>query len=178
MWHRFAFELRPVGELVCRALAAQTVANEKMNPTMTQVSGSAIDFTRRFIPERLTPLFHTPAYSRLSDEQRLRYNQLHGCYLNEQTIFFESAMARHILNHFASRKLPAGLAGELPCFIAEEAEHSEMFRQLNRRCLAEVYAKRGPLNHRAHREINLGGVGNRGGGPECCSRQASQAESA
>ena len=108
---------------------------------MTQISESPIDFTRRFIPERLTPLFHTPAYSRLSVEQRLRYNQLHGCYLNEQTIFFESAMARHILNHFAARGLPGGLADGLPCFIAEEAAHSEMFRQLNRRCLPEIYAK-------------------------------------
>ena len=59
-----------------------------------------IDFSRRFIPDRLTPLYHTPVYAQLSDAQRLRYNQLHASYFNEQTIFFESAMAQHILHEF------------------------------------------------------------------------------
>ena len=99
-----------------------------------------IDFSKRFIPERLTPLYHTPVYARLTDVQRLRYNQLHASYLNEQTIFFESAMAQHILRCFVSRKLPDGLANGLLTFIAEETEHSKMFRELNRQCLPKVYA--------------------------------------
>ncbi len=93
------------------------------------------------MPERLMPLYHTPVYAQLSDVQRLRYNQLHASYFNEQTIFFESAMAQHILRCFVSRKLPDGLANGLRTFITEEAEHSAMFRELNRRCLPEVYAK-------------------------------------
>src|SRR4051794_28226207 len=101
----------------------------------------AIDFSKRFIPERLTPLYHTSIYTRLSDSQRLRYNQLHASYFNEQTIFFESAMAQHILRCFVTRKLSGDLANGLRTFIAEEAEHSKMFRELNRQCLPEIYAK-------------------------------------
>src|SRR5205085_3045863 len=94
-----------------------------------------IDFTKRFIPERLTPLYHTPIYGQLSLRQRLRYNQLHASYFNEQIIFFESAMAQHILRGFIGGELPDGLAQRLRTFVAEEAQHSEMFRELNRNCL-------------------------------------------
>jgi hypothetical protein len=100
----------------------------------------AIDFSRRFIPERLTPLYHVPIYTQLSHGQRLRYNQLHALYLNEQTIFFESAMAQPLLRSFISRKTPVFLANGLRNFIAEEAKHSKMFRELNRRCLPGIYA--------------------------------------
>lgn len=100
-----------------------------------------IDFTKRFIPERLTPLYHTPAYARLSPGQRLRYNQLHAAYFNEQTIFFESAMAQYILRGFLQRRLPEGLAAGLRTFIAEESEHSQMFRALNRNGWPERYAR-------------------------------------
>src|SRR5258708_15767223 len=99
-----------------------------------------IDFTKRFIPERLTPLYHTPAYARLSIEQRLRYNQLHASYFNEQTIFFESNMAQHILRALIKRRLPDGLADGLHTFVGEEAQHSQMFRGLNRKCAPERYA--------------------------------------
>jgi hypothetical protein len=100
-----------------------------------------IDFSRRFMPEKLTPFFFTPAYGTLTEEQKLRYNQLHACYFNEQTIFFESAMARCILRDFLAQKLPGGLAEGLQVFISEEAEHSEMFRKLNRSCRPNIYSK-------------------------------------
>ncbi len=100
-----------------------------------------VDFSKRFIPEHLTPLYHTSAYAQFTDVQKLRYNQLHASYFNEQTIFFESAMAQHILRCFITRKLPDGLANGLRTFIAEEAEHSKMFRELNRQCLPEIYAQ-------------------------------------
>ena len=104
-------------------------------------SPEPIDFSRPFIPEQLTPLYYTSVYARLSDEQRLRYNQLHSFYFNEQTIFFESAMARYILGDFVPRELPLGLAEGLRTFVAEEAEHSQMFRDLNRRCCPNIYSK-------------------------------------
>ncbi|HEY3914056.1 MAG TPA: diiron oxygenase [Verrucomicrobiae bacterium] len=105
------------------------------------MSDVAINFSRRFIPEHLTPLRHTASYAKLSEEQRLRYNQLHSLYLNEQTIFFESAMAQYILRDFAARELPDGLGEGLRTFFAEEAEHSKMFRELNRLCRPDIYAK-------------------------------------
>jgi len=93
------------------------------------------------MPEHLTPLYHAPGYKRLSEGQRLRYNQLQATYFNEQTIFFESAMARPILTGLLSRKLPAELTRGLKMFIAEEAEHSRMFRELNHRCSPERYGQ-------------------------------------
>ncbi|HEY1661062.1 MAG TPA: diiron oxygenase [Verrucomicrobiae bacterium] len=99
-----------------------------------------VDYSKLFIPERFTPLFHTPVYAQLSNSQRLRYNQLHASYFNEQTIFFESAMAQYILRAFISRKLPKSLADGLRTFVAEESAHSKMFRELNLRCLQEIYA--------------------------------------
>ncbi len=44
---------------------------------------------KRFIPERLTPLPFTPAWSALNPAEQLRYNQLHGLFFHEQIIFFE-----------------------------------------------------------------------------------------
>ena len=99
-----------------------------------------VDFSKRFIPERLTPLFHAPVYQQLSDQERLHYNQLHASYFIEQTIFFESAMAQQILRSICSPKLPDNLIASVRKFIAEEIEHSEMFRQLNRKCIPMAYA--------------------------------------
>jgi len=100
---------------------------------------SSIDVSRRFMPDLLTPLYYTTTFSRLSAEQRLRYNQLHAGYVLEQTIFFESVMARQILRYYASCPLPDGWAEGLLEFIAEEERHSEMFRTLNRRCAPQTY---------------------------------------
>jgi hypothetical protein len=102
---------------------------------------SSIDVSRRFMPDSLTPLYYTTTFSRLSAEQRLRYNQLHAGYVLEQTIFFESVMARQILRYYASCPLPDGWAEGLLEFIAEEERHSEMFRALNRRCAPQTYAR-------------------------------------
>lgn len=113
-------------------------------PTATTSSATpaTIDFSRPFLPEKLTPLFHTPAYATLTAAQRLRYNQLHALYFNEQTLFFEQALARNVLGHFLARPLPGPLRADLENFLAEEHRHSEMFRRLNRRCAPEFYARR------------------------------------
>jgi hypothetical protein len=100
---------------------------------------SPVERSTYFMPERLTPLFHTPLYAQLTDAQRLRYNQFHACYLNEQTMFFEVRMARQLLQSMASMTLPEGLADGLRQFMLEEAQHSKMFRDLNRKCLPEIY---------------------------------------
>lgn len=100
----------------------------------------AIDFSRYFMPERLTPLYHTPCYERLTELQRRCYNQLQAAYLNEQTIFFESVMARPILRSYRRERLTPELADALPKFMAEEAAHSAMFRGLNQRVWPGIYA--------------------------------------
>ena len=108
---------------------------------VSQRAAEAVDLSRRFLPEHLTPLFYTPIYEELSETQKLRYNQLHASYILEQTIFFESSMARHILTQLARTSLPEGWSNGLRTFVEEENRHSQMFRELNRRCLPGHYGE-------------------------------------
>src|SRR5687767_14215247 len=64
-------------------------------------SPSLIDFGKPFLPERLTPLFFTPVYATLNERQRLRYNQMQALYLNEQIVFFETAVGTNMLDALA-----------------------------------------------------------------------------
>lgn len=105
-----------------------------------QVPDTAIDFSRYFVPETFTPLFYTPFYAALSEAQRLRYNQLHGCYCNEQIMFFERFIGENVLPRLQRDRTAASLAPRLGDFLEEERRHTRMFYELNRRCLPEVYA--------------------------------------
>jgi len=100
-----------------------------------------IDFSRQFMPEELTALYHAPAYSALTVVQRLRYNQLSALYFNEQTMFFEKTLARNVLGYFLTRPLPDELKSGLRQFMAEEEQHSAMFRGLNLRCAEAIYRR-------------------------------------
>jgi hypothetical protein len=100
-----------------------------------------IDFSKPFMPEELTPFYHTSGYRLLSGPQRLRYNQLHALYFNEQTMFFEKALARNVLGYFLAQPLPADLKSGLRQFMTEEALHTEMFRGLNQKCAPELYGR-------------------------------------
>lgn len=100
-----------------------------------------IDFSRLFMPETLTPFYHAPGYRLLSEHQRLRYNQLHAMYFNEQTMFFEKALARNVLGYFLAQPLPAELKTGLRQFMLEEEQHTEMFRRLNRDCAPQIYSQ-------------------------------------
>lgn len=102
----------------------------------------AIDFSRWFMPENLTPLYYTQAYAILTEPHRLRYNQLHALYFNEQTMFFERALARNVLGYFLAQPLPDELKSGLAQFMAEEEQHSAMFRNLNQKCAPAIYAAR------------------------------------
>lgn len=101
---------------------------------------ATVDTSRHFIPEPLTPLFHTPGYARLTQDQRRRYNQLHATYVNEQILFFEQALAENILGALLRQSLPSGLRTALGRFRDDEAVHSRMFRELNQRCAPDMYA--------------------------------------
>lgn len=103
-------------------------------PIVTPSSVETVDFSRPFMPEMLTPLYHTPAYRSLTDRQRLRYNQLNALYFNEQIMFFEKALARNVLGYFQRHALPEELKSGLRRFALEEEIHTSMFLELNRRC--------------------------------------------
>ena len=105
----------------------------------TGPDSTCIDHTKRFIAERFTPLFHTSAYCLLPPAARLRYNQLHALYFNEQVTFFEQEMLSPALLALRSASLPANLANGLRDFFDEEQRHTAMFRALNKRCAPELY---------------------------------------
>lgn len=113
-----------------------------MEPAQPAASASAVDFSRRFMPESLTPLFYTAAYATLTAGQQCRYNQLNALYFNEQTVFFETALAQNVLGFFLAGSLPAKVRQQLEQFAREEREHTEMFRRLNSICAPEFYAGR------------------------------------
>ena len=96
---------------------------------------------RPFLPDTLTPLSHTAAYGGLTDEQRLRYNQLHGLYVNEQILLFEESLAGPVLGGLLQMPLPHGLDGSLRHFRDDEARHSTMFRELNRELAPGLYGQ-------------------------------------
>ena len=105
-------------------------------------TADAIDFARRFMPPVLTPLWHTRAHATLTPAQQLRYNQIHALYFNEQTMFFERALAENVLGDFLAGPLRAELREELENFLTEEQRHSAMFHRLNQLCAPEIYRAR------------------------------------
>ena len=99
-----------------------------------------IDFSKHFIPERFTPLWHTPSYAGMTPAQRLTYNQLYAMIVNEQIVLFETALASAVLGKCIAVGVPDTLAHRLRVFIADEARHTEMFRRLNRLAAPGYYA--------------------------------------
>jgi hypothetical protein len=103
------------------------------------IESAAVDHRKRFIPEEFTPLYYTSSYRVLTEEQRLRYNQLQAIYFNEQIIFFETAIGRKVLEALLRLSLPPQLTKGLRQFLEEEQQHTEMFRRLNQQCAPQFY---------------------------------------
>ena len=100
-----------------------------------------IDLHKPFLPEALTPLFFTAAYRSLTDDQRLRYNQLQALYFNEQIAFFESAIGQNVLGALIADASLVDLRPALVQFQVEEQRHTAMFRELNRSAAPRLYAE-------------------------------------
>ena len=100
---------------------------------------AAVDHGKRFIPEEFTPLSYTPSYRVLTEQQRLRYNQLQALYFNEQIMFFEIAIGRNVLEALLRDSLSPQLTKGLRQFLEEEQQHTEMFRRLNQHCAPQFY---------------------------------------
>ncbi len=102
-----------------------------------------IDLDRPFMPENRTQLYFTDVYWRLSDRQRLRYNQLFACRVNEYIMVLESDMVEYflvpLLQHQKVRE-NSDLHLCLEVMIEEERRHYQMFLDLNRRCFPSIYS--------------------------------------
>ncbi len=92
----------------------------------------AIDRTRRFLPESLTPLAHTSVYAELTAPVRLRYNQLFASCYHEHFIHLERMLSQHALPALIARYEGDPLAEKLRTFRNEELVHTEWFHQLHR----------------------------------------------
>ncbi|HXJ60025.1 MAG TPA: diiron oxygenase [Verrucomicrobiae bacterium] len=136
---------------------AKRVLNCESGPVTGQARSEA---TKLFILEEFTPLFHTAEYGSLPDAVRLRYNQLHALYFNEQVAFFEQEMLSPALRALARMALPPPLAKGVREFCEEEQRHTAMFRRLNQQAAPELYARSnyffvgiGPVGRAAVREV-------------------------
>jgi hypothetical protein len=107
-----------------------------------ELETASVDFGKRFIPEEFTPLFYTRSYLALSEEQQLRYNQLHALYFNEQIMFFEATLGQSVLEALLRRPWPGRVTDALRQLRAEEQQHTGMFRRLNQLCAPHLYATR------------------------------------
>ena len=121
-------------------LRAATLAANRSQPVVIE----RMDFSRPFLPEEYTQLFYTPVYRRLSDDQRLRYNQLSGVRTNEFIMTLERDLLERML--MPLRKHPRVVADPdllacLEIMIEEERRHYAGFAALNRHCLPSVFAE-------------------------------------
>ena len=107
-----------------------------------RLSIGKLDFSRPFIPEEFTQLYHSPVYRTLTREQRLRYNQLFAVRTNEYIMMLESDLVDHFLvplRRNRAVRADAALRACLDTMIAEEREHYQGFLALNRLCLPQVF---------------------------------------
>ena len=124
--------------------ALATILKKSRNPgCVTQyLPLGEIDMQKPFLPEDWTQLYYTEIYFTLTDQQRLRYNQLFGGRINEFIMMLESDIVDFFLKPLISnrrvQKIPE-LAACLKVMIEEEERHYQMFQTLNRKCLPAVY---------------------------------------
>lgn len=110
--------------------------SQKLVETVRVVTSKRVEQDRFFMPESLTPLFHTQLYPSLAVEVRRRYNQLHALYVNEQIAYFELSFAPFIEAVAWGRP---ELSQDLKAFVNEERRHSRMFARLNLAAAPEYY---------------------------------------
>src|SRR5437870_5535526 len=110
-----------------------------MQSLMTSVpaferAGTAIDYTKLFVPEEITPLFFMPIHGELSIEQRFRFNQLYTSSFHEQFMNLEKVLVSHLLPPLIKRFQNESLVESLKVFREEEIGHTRMFHDLHLRC--------------------------------------------
>lgn len=102
-----------------------------------------IDSTQYFMPESLTQLYHTPVYSALKNEHRLRYNQLFALRTSEQLMMLEECFIEQVLKQSHKENSGDNTKALLECMKAmvwEETTHYAMFARLNRLAAPRIYA--------------------------------------
>ncbi|MHC5211433.1 MAG: diiron oxygenase [Planctomycetota bacterium] len=140
----------PVGRLTSGAgrsvklLSPRAIGQHRDDPVHRtgQLTLEPVDASLPFVPEAFTQLPFTPLYVTLSRAQRLRYNQLFAIRVTEQVMVFEELFtARMLARLVGHRRVPAELSDCIADMVSEEHFHAELFRELCRACLPDVYAR-------------------------------------
>jgi hypothetical protein len=86
---------------------------------------------------------YLPSFAKLSEEQRLRYNQLFSLGICEQFIWFERDLLNPVLQRVLKKKQVSGeLRAAVIQFIEDEEKHAEMFWRLLERAEPQLYVRR------------------------------------
>ncbi len=96
-----------------------------------------------FIPEQLTVLYYAPIYQTLSLEQRTRYNQLFGLFVNEFILLCEMHFSKAYTALLNAPYLSERRRAEIAQFLVDEACHTQMFTSLNQEVAPELYTDSG-----------------------------------
>jgi hypothetical protein len=109
---------------------------------LTAVSPKPVDRGMPFFPAEHTALYYTSIWQELSVPQQLRYTQLYGLYVNEQTAFFEESLARTVLPALYKNpnRIGTQLAESLKEFEMDERRHTNWFRELNHRIAPDAFS--------------------------------------
>jgi len=101
-----------------------------------------IDHSKLFMPEKLTQLYHIPAYTWLTPPQRLRYNQLFAMRSIEQLMTLEAYFIAMVLKRAkksAHIKSNQELIFCMEEMAKEEEQHYAMFLSLNKHAEPDLY---------------------------------------
>lgn len=127
-----------------KILSPEQIINQRKNSTTnySAIKFSKVDFSRPFIPEKYTQLYHSDIYEELNNKQKIRYNQLYGARTNEQFILFESGFTNQVIENMLKVKSLNNKQSLLNCLnilLDDEKKHSYMFKTLNEHCVPEIY---------------------------------------
>lgn len=99
--------------------------------------------SRPLVPSDLPWLAHTVYWSRFSDAERLRANQLMGLLVNELFLAIEEAIVLVGLAAVQGTLRDRALSARLDAVLADERRHSEWFSTFNRTYAPELYSTSG-----------------------------------
>ncbi|MEM9418746.1 MAG: diiron oxygenase [Planctomycetota bacterium] len=125
-----------------RRLTAETLCRlSEAEHTAGPVAGGPIDANAYFLCPSLTPLWYTPSYARLEEEDRRFYNQLTGLMNIEAIGWFESTFLPAL--SAAAARLPQDkdgwdLSRAIERFAADEREHIQWWEQLHAQSCAAI----------------------------------------
>ena len=115
--------------------------SEESHAAWESPAASAIDREKWFVCPTCTPFYYSEIYSELPEPVARRYNQLSAFALNELVRFLETEIAPALLPALANcSEFPSELRESFRYFAAEEEEHAEAWRELNRAAAPELYA--------------------------------------